>query len=181
MKETETRVIKNDLNDYSEYLVNLIKGSLDKKDYRIKLTARNDLVRIGKSVIPKMHKLLESENYLLRLEAARVVELIADIRSIPVLINLLDDTVFEIRWIAAEGLIKIGRRSICPLLKSIRDGKSSFFFNRAARHALLNLVNENEKEKLMPLLLSLGNYHYLSETAPVQASIALINVFKNNS
>ncbi|MGA2406446.1 MAG: hypothetical protein ABSF81_06815 [Bacteroidales bacterium] len=52
-----------------------------------------------------MHKLLDSKNGLLRTEAAKIVELIADKRSIPLLINLLDNNEFEIRWIAAEGLI----------------------------------------------------------------------------
>jgi HEAT repeat protein len=70
------------------------------------------------------------------MEAAKIVELIADRRSIPLLINLLDDKEFEIRWIAAEGLIKIGRRSILPLLKSVRDGESSYFHNKGAHHVL---------------------------------------------
>ena len=115
------------------------------------------------------------------MEAAKIVELIADRRSIPFLMGLLDDPVFDIRWIAAEGLIKIGRPSICPLLKSVRDGKSSLIFNRGTHHILLSLVNEEEKNKLMPLLQSLDNYHELGETAPVMASIALKTVFKCNS
>src|SRR5664280_2213328 len=70
---------------------------------------------MGKTVIPQLHRLLDSKNDLLRSEAAKIVEPISDRRSIPFLIRLLDDKEFEIRWIAAEGLIKIGRRSILPL------------------------------------------------------------------
>lgn len=73
---------------------------------------------------------------MLRMEAAKIVELIADRRSIPLLINLLDDKEFEIRWIAAEGLIKIGRRSILPMIKSVRNGESSYFHNKGAHHVL---------------------------------------------
>ena len=112
------------------------------------------------------------------MEAVKIVELIADRRSIPFLLRLLDDTIFEIRWIAAEALIKIGRWSICPLLKAVRNGKSSLFFNREAHHILLRLVDEEEKNKLKPLLQSLDNYHGLGETAPVQASIALKTFYK---
>jgi len=61
---------------------------------------------MGTEIIPQMHKLLGSPNRLLCMEAAKIVELIADRRSIPLLIGLLDDKEFEIRWIAAEGLIK---------------------------------------------------------------------------
>jgi HEAT repeat protein len=173
MKKIDNTEIDINLNDFPDKLVNLIVGLLDDKNYSIKHDARNALVKMGKRVIPQMHKLLASKNILLRKDAAKVVELIADRRSIPLLISLLYDTESEIRWIAAEGLIKIGRRSILPLLKSIRDGKSSHFHNKGAHHVLNSLLNETEKKKLVPLLLSLNDYHELGETAPVEASKAL--------
>lgn len=152
--------------------------SLDTDDIHKKLSARQTLVDIGKTIIPRIHSLLNSEYDIIRMEAAKITELIADKRSIPFLLTLLDDPLFDIRWIAAEGLIKIGRRSICPLLKAVRDGSSSFFFNKGAHHILLDLVKEKEKQKLMPLLQSLDNYHELGEIAPVEASNALKRVFK---
>jgi HEAT repeat protein len=181
MKKNKEEQINNSLSDLPENLLKLINESLDTEDYSKKLSARERLVEMGKTIIPQIHKLLSSKNDSLRMEAAKIIELIADRRSIPLLINLLDDQVFDIRWIAAEGLIKIGRRSICPLLMSVRDGRSSLFFNRGAHHILLGLVDETEKNKLMPLLQILDNYHELGETAPVQASIVLKTVFKCNS
>ncbi len=181
MKKIDVEQISNSLRDIPDNLVKLINGSLDTKDSRKKLTARETLVKMGKTIIPQIHKLLSSENDSLRMETAKIVGIIADTRSIPLLLRLLDDPIFEIRWISAEGLIKIGRRSICPLLKSVRDGRSSLFFNQGTHHILLGLLNENEKIKLMPLLQSLDNYHELGETAPVQASTALKTVFKCNS
>jgi len=169
------------LKDFPDNFTSLIKGSLDSKNSVKKLAARSALVKMGKTIIPQLHRLLDSENGLLRMEASKVVELIADRRSIPLLINLLDDKEFEIRWIAAEGLIKIGRRSILPLLKSIRDGESSYFHNKGAHHVLNSLLNESEKKKLRPLLLSLDDAHELGETAPVEASIAIKTIFKGKS
>jgi len=166
------------LKDFPDNLTSLIKESLDSKNSVKKLAARSTLVGLGKSITPKLHKLLNSENGLLRMEAAKIVELIADRRSIPFFINLLDDKEFEIRWIAAEGLIKIGRRSILPLLKSIRDGKSSFIFNKGVHHVLLSLLQVDEKNKLNALLLSLGDAQELGETAPVEASIAIKTLLK---
>lgn len=172
--------VNTSLGSFPENLLKLINESVDTNDYRKKMSARETLVKMGKTIIPQMHKLLDSENDLLRMEATKIVELIADRRSIPFLLRLLDDTIFDIRWIAAEALIKIGRQSICPLLKSIRDGKGSLVFNRGAHHILLDLLSENEKDQLIPLLNSLDNYYELRETAPVQASIALKTVFKCN-
>jgi hypothetical protein len=160
-------------NDIPVTLVKLIKASLDTKNVSKKLTARRSIVRMGKTVLPQLNKLLKSEDIKIRHEAAKIIELIANRTSIPVLINLLEDIDFDIRWIAAEGLIKIGRRSIRPLLKSVRDGKNSIFLNEGAHHVLVSLLNENEKRNEKSLLLSLENYHTLGLTAPVEASIAL--------
>jgi HEAT repeat protein len=181
MKKTDIAEIDNALNDYPVKLAKLIKASLDTKDSGKKLAARSTLVRMGKTIIPQLHKLLGSENGFLRAETAKIVELIADRRSIPLLINLLDDKEFEIRWIAAEGLIKIGRRSILPLLKSVRDGKSSYFLNKGAHHVLVSLLNGSEKKKLTPLLLSLDDSHEAGETSPVEASKAIRTVFKSKN
>jgi len=173
MNKNDSIEIDKILKDLPDSLTSIIKESLDSANSIKKLAARNNLVRMGKTIIPQLHILLESENILLRMEVAKIVELIADRRSIPFLINLLDDIEFEIRWIAAEGLIKIKRRSILPLLESIRDGKSSIIFNRGAHHVLQILLGENEKKKLASLLHSLDNYQELGETAPVEASTAI--------
>lgn len=178
MKKSGLTDIDNALKDFPDNLSKLIRGSLDTKNPVKIHAARTTLTGMGKAIIPKMHKLLDSENDLLRMEAAKIVELIADRRSIPSLIKLLDDKKFEIRWIAAEGLVKIGRRSILPLIKSVRDGKSSLIFNKGVHHVLISLVTETEKGKLGPLLLSLEDYHQLGEIAPVEASKALSAVFK---
>jgi len=178
MKKTDNIEINNALKDFPDNLASLIKESLDSKNSVKKLAARNTLVKMGKTIIPYLHRLLNSENGSLRMEAATIVELIADKRSIPFLIILLDDKEFEIRWIAAEGLVKVGRRAILPLLKAIPDGKSSFIFNKGAHHVLLSLLNENEKNKLKSLLLSLDDAQELGETAPVEASEAIKTIFK---
>jgi HEAT repeat protein len=181
MKKNDEKEINNALNDFPEIFAESIKELLYAKSSSSKLVARDTLVGMGKSIILQMHRLTGSENTQLRMEAVKIVELIADRRSIPVLIDLLNDKEFEIRWIAAEGLVKIGRRSILPLLKSVRDGKSSLIFNKGAHHVLIGLLDEKEKNKLTSLLLSLDDARELGETAPVEASEALKTVFKKKT
>ena len=178
MKNNDKIEIDKSLKGFPDNQISLIKELLYSNNSVKKIAARSDLVKMGKSLIPQLYKLLDSQNGLLRMEAAKIVELIADRKSIPFFINLLDDKVFEIRWIAAEGLIKIGRRSIVPLLTSVRDGKSTLIFNEGVHHVLLSLLKEKEKNKLTSLLLSLENAKELGETAPVEASEAIKTIFK---
>jgi hypothetical protein len=173
MKINDNQETGKILADIPEYLVTLIKSTLDDHNFNKKVQSRKTLVKMGKAILPQIHKLIKSENRQLRLEASKIIELIADKTSIAVLIELLDDTEFDIRWIAAVGLIKIGRKSVRPLLTAVRDRESSIVFNEGAHHVLLSLLNENEKKKEIALLLSLENYHTLGATAPVEASLVL--------
>ena len=59
--------------------------------------------------------------------------------------------------------------------------KAPLIFNQGAHHVLLSLLKENEKDTLMRLLESLDDSQELGETAPVEASEALKNVFKRRT
>lgn len=170
--------INKELSDLPKNIARLIRQILDENSYPENHNSRIALVEMGKKILPYMYKLLGSENDRLRIEATKIVELIADRGSVKMLIGLLDDSEFEVRWIASEGLIKIGRISIPPLLRLIRDGKGNYYINHSVHHILINLLYEKEKKELSDFLLSLENYHELGETAPVGASRALTLLFK---
>ena len=161
------------LKDCHDNLKNLILALLDKTNFSSKLAARDKLVSMGENILPQLHELLQSDNEDLRKEVTKTIELIANIKSIPIFITLFEDTNFDIRWIAAEGLIKTGRKSIVPLLKSIRDGKNSYFLDKGAHHVLQSLLTDTEKNDLKSLLHSLDNNLETRQTAPTEAAKAL--------
>jgi HEAT repeat protein len=180
MKKTHNPEFGINLNDSPDNLLRQITALLEDSNYpdRHNITALGNL---GNRIVPILHEILCSENGHLRLEALKVVKHIADKRSIPILIYLLDDSENGIRWIAAEGLVNIGRSSILPLLKSIRDRKNPTFLYKGAHHVLNSLLYAEEKEQLQSLLLSLDNHHQLSGIAPALAFKALETVFKHNA
>ena len=143
-----------------------------------KMDSKETCLRLNSSVIMQIDKTISARNELLKHEIATTVNLIADKKSIPALISLLKDPEFDVRWIAAEGLIKIGRRSIVPLLKSIRDEESSYFLNKGAHHILQSLISERERRAIEPLLFSLFNYTDAGKNAPVEAITALKRTFR---
>ncbi len=175
--ETNIKKLDVDLSKIPDNIASPIMDLLQDKNYRKRVTARKKLVSMGKMVLPEMVFLLASKNNSLRKEAAKVIELIADKKSIPVFIKLLDDTDSSVRWIGAEGLIRIGRDSIIPLLKFIRDKKSSYFQKQGAHHVFTSLFDTKEKNELKQLLNSLAGHHELSETSVLEASKALKTCF----
>jgi hypothetical protein len=171
---TETGI---NLNDSPDILLRKISGLLDDSSYPDLHNAMIALHNLGKNIIPQLHAILCSENAHIRLEAIKIVKKIADKRSIPILIYMLDDSETSIRWAAAEGLVNIGRSCIVPLLKSIRDRRSPAYLYKGAHHVLNHLLYAEEKEKMQSLLHSLGNHNQLGGISPVLASNALETIF----
>jgi HEAT repeat protein len=168
------------LNDSPDSLIRQITGFLEdacKVDIQRIVVA---LGNIGKSIVPLLHEIICTETGHVRLEALKVVKYIADKRSIPMLIYLLDDEESRIRWIAAEALVNIGRSSILPLLKSIRDRKNPTYLYRGAHHVLKSLLYADEREKIKPLLHSLDNHSQLGGISAALAFKALETTFKPN-
>jgi HEAT repeat protein len=63
----------------------------------------------------------------------------------------MNDKVFDVRWVAAEGLIGIGNKSIEPLLHLIKRNPESVRLREGVHHVLyaLNKKNPDELLKLM--------------------------------
>ena len=72
MKKIDSTEIDNALNDFPINLARLINESLDTKNSGKKLTARSTLVRMDKTIIPQLHRLLDSKNGLIAFAAITV-------------------------------------------------------------------------------------------------------------
>lgn len=129
------------------------------------------------SIIPLQHKQSSPANERLKEEVDKIIHLVADTRSIPALINLLDDDDTDIRWIAAESLIRIGRKSIIPLLRSVVGGKH-FIYPGKIYHILQYLLTQDEKKEMHLLLFSLLNCIDDHELIFAEATIALERNFR---
>ena len=55
------------------------------------------------------------------------------------MLNALEDEEFSIRWLAAEGLINLGKFVVVPLLQEMLKNPDSPFLRRGAHHVLHEL------------------------------------------
>lgn len=120
--------------------------------------AREKLVEKGENVIDYLIELLYHPKHIYRWEALKTMEEIGDPLSIPMFIEALEDDESDIRWIAAEGLIKLGLQSVTPLLKIVIEKLDSIFILSGAHHVLYDLKKNNKLpedfpvDKLLPVL-----------------------------
>jgi hypothetical protein len=95
-------------------------AALAAHDRRVRDRARQALVDRGAPVVEALIPALRSPNHTMRLEAAKALSAIADPRSVPALIEALDDERFDVRWLAALGLIALPEASLIPLLSALQ-------------------------------------------------------------
>lgn len=103
------------------------------------------------SIIPRKNKPFSRLNARLSDEVEKIITLVADQRAVPSLIDLLDDNDYDVRWIAAESLIRLGHSSIVPLLRTINEGRI-FRHPQKVRHVLENILTRKERKELNGLM-----------------------------
>ena len=96
--------------------------------------AREKLVYIGKPAIPSLIKLLSQQKEMVRWEALKTLGQIADPSTTGLFLDSLKDDDFDIRWLAAEGLVAIGNDVLTPLLKALIKNSDSRGFRFGAHH-----------------------------------------------
>lgn len=167
---------KNELETFGfdDQTMDRLNRLVSLNNYHDHIKAQDELVDMGKEILPDMYSLMNSNSAILRKEAAKIIKLIADRTSIPAAIGMLEDSFGDIRWIAAETLIRIGRGSIRPLLKAIHKDSHSYFLREGAHHVLSELIREddpNELKELQHILLNVS----LLEAIPLKTSRILRN------
>jgi HEAT repeat protein len=145
----------------------LIKN-LGNSDGVIRERARRKLVSIGPSAIDYLAELVYTKNEMLRWEAVKTLSEIVNPVAIPLLIDALEDDKSSIRWLAAEGLIMLGRESVKPLLEALVNRTDSVFIREGAHHFfhdLRNFLPELDLNELLRILKSSTAEHQLQLAA----------------
>jgi len=164
-KELRECGIEEPLLDQLDSLV-----SLDK--YRGHMKAKHELTAMGKEALPVLHDLMKCNSDIIRKESAKIIHSIGSKDSLHVAVEMLEDPVWEIRWIAAEILIKVGRRSLHPLLRALIENHHSFALREGTHHVLSELMLADDPDALEELQHILINSEYEAEI-PIKASEVL--------
>jgi HEAT repeat protein len=116
-----------------------------------RFNARKALVHIGKPAEPALIRALKSGNHLTRWGAAKALTEIGDPGNAAQLVKVLEDDVFDIRWIASEGLIALGYTGLDPLLQALIDHPDLASLREGAQHVLHVLSEMGMGQLLAPV------------------------------
>ena len=130
---------------------------LASNDETLRQSVRWSLVNIGEDCIPALSELIRHGNRTARWEAAKTLGEIGTPTVAQALVDGLADEVFDIRWLAANGVIALGLGGLEPLLLALMDDPASPRLRESAHHVIRVLSESNLRETLDPLRLALAD------------------------
>jgi HEAT repeat protein len=134
----------------------LIK-SLSSEDDGVRVKARHSLVATGKAAVLPLTEALKSSHALVKWEAAKALGEIGAPEAAPSLVKALEDDQFDVRWLAAIGLIGMNIKGLKPLLHALMHRSDSVFLREGAHHVIHDLTKGELREYLAPVLAALEN------------------------
>jgi len=147
-------------------------ADLGSKDGLVRVRARKCLVAIGSRAVSPLIEALANPKEVVRWEAAKALGQIHDPAAAQALVGALDDEMFDVRWLAAEGLSAIGCKALVPLLQELGKHPEKVWLRGGAHHVLRNLAAKCLEDVWRPVLAALENVEPLVEV-PFAARAAL--------
>lgn len=135
--------------------VSALVNDLGSQDGMVRVRARGALVTIGARAVSPLVAALGGKDAWQRWEAAKALCQIADPAAIKALISALEDDMFDVRWVAAEGLISIGYPALGPLLHELRKHPDALWLREGAHRIFHGLYREENKAVLSPVFKAL--------------------------
>ena len=152
-------------------------ADLSSKDWVVRQRARKFLVSIGGPAVPTLVEVLGASNDSVRWEAAKTLRSICDPAAAAALVEALEDEEFGVSWLAADGLIAMGREGLAPLLEALKQRPDSVRLRRSAHHILRSLRRIGLEGLVSPVLTALDDIEPTVEV-PWAAETALAKLGK---
>ena len=111
-------------------------ADLASRDVGMRREARRALLEIGTPAVEPLLEALPRRAGEARPEIFKVLRSIADPAAVDVFLRALEDEDAEVRWIAAEGLVALGRVGLVRLLEELTEYPETEWKLRGAHHVL---------------------------------------------
>lgn len=144
---------RNKLQETAEIKA-LIK-QFESKSGIVRNNARESLKEYGQTAVYYLSELLIDKKKIVRWEALKTLGEISDPHSGALFIFSLNDEESDVRWVAAEGLISLGKQGVISTLEGLISNFHSVYFRNGAHHILKEYSKKHPSPELKKLLSSL--------------------------
>lgn len=152
--------------------INSLIVILGSKDGLARQRARHSLIAIGQPAVSALIEALTDPNGHRRWEAAKTLGQLRDPSAATALVRAMEDQDFGVRWLAAEGLIALGRAGLVPVLQALAKHSDSVWLREGAHHVCRMLLDQGLHDLVTPVLAALDGVEPVLE-APRAAQAVL--------
>jgi HEAT repeat protein len=115
--------------------------NLSSEDDTVRMSARQSLIEMGSRTVPSLIEALRQGRKILRWEVIKTLSEIKDPKASPALVRALEDQNFDVRRVAAKGLIQMGTAGLPPpFLRALMMRKDSLLLREGAHRVIRELV-----------------------------------------
>jgi bilin biosynthesis protein len=112
---------QKDIPSSNKTIQSLIGDLGQDKPKNVRLDAHDALVLRGREAIMPLSHALDSEDWRVREEAAKILGQIGDERAVKALIQLFKDDKTRVQLWATDSIISMGVRAVKPLIEALND------------------------------------------------------------
>ena len=120
--------------------------------------SREQLFLSGHEVVIPLIRQLKSPSDRMRWEVAKTLGCIGGADAAAALAEALDDENHDVRWVAAEALIRHDERGLEQTLITLLTKANSIWVRESAHHVLSHFANQKSGRYLRPLLRLFGGF-----------------------
>ena len=164
------------MTDASGKNVDQLVAELGSKDAVVRQNARTALVNIGVAAVPSLVSALDAPLQHTRWEAAKSLAGIADPSAAEGLVAALGDTDSDVRWVAGEALVALGRNALKPVLTTLTKSELPEGTYQSSHHVLHELARQPDRASLLAPVLRALEQPEPEMAVPLAAQKALQNV-----
>ena len=132
-------------------------AALGDHDYLAHPAIRQKLLAMGRPAVGPLVAALSDPNDHLSWEAAKTLSLLGDPTAAPALVQAMDDERFGVRWLAALGLVSMGRAGLPAILQALEHHADSRWLRESVHHVLRLLSEEGLQNLVGPVLSALDS------------------------
>jgi HEAT repeat protein len=166
-------------DEYSLYMMRNYVRDLRSQNGLRRQSARLAMVAIGEPAIDILAALAIHPQWKIRWEAVKALSQMKNAVTAPVLINALEDEYESIRWIAAQGLINLGKQGLISVLEALSSYKLTAILRQGAHHVIKEISKRYPLSGIDELIANLddtSNYFVL----PMNAKSILHQMLNDN-
>lgn len=138
----------------------------------VRVIARRLLIVLKDKAIPVLVDGLKNSNHLVKEESVKALAKMQNPATADALIAALEDEIFDVRWLAGEGLIALRLHALGPLFYALINKPDSIWLREGIHRALHGIYRESPASLIKPVLTALENSESQLK-APLAAEAAL--------